>query len=222
MPVNNTVKPLPPIPSTGKQDDPGQYIRCPIPPIGLGPTDNLRQFYNGGRVPQYRAQMTRSALPGGGNSGGSSTITTVVAETPSVPSGGGGVSTNGIFTASINTPVLNQNQTYSGTIVLAKTYIILKVGVTAAARVRVYVTQSFATNDIGRSAATPVSLGLQNGIVGDWLLQASSEFSWLCSPAPVGYNGDEPTTSTAYITVTNPNASSNSIQVSLTYATLES
>lgn len=219
MPVNNTVKPLPPIPSTGQQDDPGQYIRCPIPPIGLGPTDNLRQFYKKGRIPQYRAQMTRNALPGGGSSG-SSTSTTVVANSATVTPGG--VSTNGIYTASITTPVLSQNQNYSGTIVLAKTYIILKVGVSAAARVRVYVTQSAAANDIGRGTASPVALGLQNGIVGDWLLQSPSEFSWLCSPAPTGYNGDEPTTSTAYITVTNPNASSNTIQVSLTYASLES
>lgn len=216
-------QPKPPIPSSGLQNDPGQYIRCPIPPIGLGPSDTLRQFYNKGAVPQYRAQMTRSALPGGGSTGGSSSSTTFVSSAAEiVPSGGGGGTTNGIFTSSITTPVLNQNQSYSGTILLSRTYAVLTVTVNVAARIRLYINKSSAANDLGRPATTPVTLGLQTGIVGDWLLQVPTEFVWLCSPAPLGYNADQPIDSAGYITVTNPSASSSAIQVSMVYANLES
>jgi hypothetical protein len=214
--------PKPPIPSSGLQSDPGQYIRCPIPPIGIGSTDTLRQFYNKGAVPQYRSQMLRSALPGGGatGGGGSNTIeSSTFSPAEIVPSGGG--STSGIFTASITTPVLNQNQNYSGTILLSRMYAVLTVTVNAAARVRLYVNKSSAANDLGRPATTPVTLGLQTGLVGDWLLQTPTEFIWLCSPAPVGYNADQPSDSAGYITVTNPSASSSTIQVSMVYARLE-
>lgn len=213
--------PKPPILSTGLQSEPGQYIRCPIPPIGVGSTDTLRQFYNKGAVPQYRVQMTRSALPGSGSSGGSSSTTTVVTSSAEVVPSSGGGTTNGIHTASITTPVINQNQSYSGTIILARTYIVLTVSVNLAARVRLYVSKNAAANDIGRPITTPVTLGLQNGLVGDWLLQTPTEFVWLCSPAPVGYNADQPSDSAAYITITNPTASSSAIQASIVYASLE-
>lgn len=210
----------PAIPSTGLQNDPGQFIRCPIPPIGLGPTDNLRQFYNKGLVPQYRAQMLKSALPGSSSKGGSgSTIVNVGATATVVPSSGGSTAST-INTASLLTPILNQNQNYSGTIILARAYMILIAAVSVPARIRLYVNKVSANNDMGRSASTPVSLGVATGLVADWLLQTSSEFIWMCSPSPVGYNADQPGSSTAYITVTNPAASSTAIQVSLTYASL--
>ncbi len=217
QPVENI---KPPIPSTGKQDDRSQYIRCPIPPIGLGPTDNLRQFYNGGTVPIYRTQMNRSVLPSGNSGGGSSTSVTNVVSTSS-SSGGGGSPTNGIYTTSLTSPSLNQNQTFTGSLIMARTYVVLNVTVSTAARVRLYNAQSYATADASRNTATPISLGLMNGIVGDWLLQSSSEYNWNCSPAPVGYNADSPSSSVAYINVTNPASSSNIIQVTITYASLE-
>jgi len=219
--IDQPVKLTPPIPPAGKQDDRSQYIRCPIPPIGLGPTDNLRQFYNGGTVPIYRAQMNRSVLPSGGSNGGSSTSVTNVISASGSSGGGGGPTTNGIYTASLTSPSLSQNQTFTGSLIMARTYVVLNVTVSTTARVRLYNAQSYATSDASRSAATPISLGLMNGIVGDWLLQSSSEYNWNCSPAPVGYNADNPSSSAAYINVTNPAASSNIIQVTITYASLE-
>lgn len=222
MPLTATDNIAPPIPTTGRQNDPGQYIRCPIPPIGLGPTDNLRQFYNNGLVPQFRAQMLSTALPGPRSTG--SVTETVNVTAPGASSGGGsggGSTTNGIFTTSITSPSLSPNQNYSGTILLARTYIVLNVAVSTAARIRLYINKTLQTNDLMRNTSTPVTLGLMNGIVGDWLLQSSSEFNWSCSPAPVGFNADSPSDSAAYITISNPASSSNIIQVTLTYATLE-
>lgn len=211
---------IPSIPSSGKQNDRGQYIRCVIPPVGIGSTDNLRQFYNNGQVPVYRSQMIRSSIPGSNTSSGNVSQTVNVVAASGGSSGGGGTTTSGIYTASITTPSLSQNQNFSGTLVMSQTYIVLNVTVSTAARVRLYNSRSYATADASRSSSTPISLGLMNGIVGDWLLQSSSEYNWNCSPAPVGYNADSPVDSAAYINVSNPAASSNVIQVTITYAIL--
>jgi hypothetical protein len=258
---------------------PSTFLRSPIPPIGLAPSDNLRQYYNQGMTPQYRAQVLNifsnpfgvssntstsqsgintskggfSSTAADGNTttytnGSDGTITAtitsptgriirrntlstvgaagVVSSIPSTSgSGSSGSTPSGtagrVFTASMTTPVLNQNQSYAGTITLAKSYVILTVAVTNAARVRVYSTQNAMSRDLGRLSTSPVILGLENEIVGEWLLLQQSEFVWSCSPAPVGYNADQPASTTAYVSVSNPNPSSNTIQVSLTYVSLE-
>src|SRR5882762_5706596 len=79
--------------SQSYQDKKSPVLRCPIPPVGLGPVDNLRQFYNKGAVPQFRAQVINAALPygsltGGGNS--TSTTTVVSGGSSGGTSGGGG------------------------------------------------------------------------------------------------------------------------------------
>jgi len=100
---------------------------------------------------------------------------------------------------------------------MAPLFILYKVAVSSPARVELYSTSSFQTLDQGRSASTPVSLGSENGIIGDFNLVLSSESPWICSPAPTGFNGDDPISSTVYITVTNLTASSSTVTVSLSY-----
>lgn len=255
---------------------PSTFLRSPIPPIGLAPSDNLRQYYNQGVTPQYRAQVLNvfanpngvsstntvknvsnaanvfSTTDGAGNtvtystnSAGAvvSTITSpagriirrnvlapsaAAAVTGSLPSSGGsssgGTSTGSagrVFTASLTSPVLNQGQSYAGTITMSKSYVILTVAVTVASRVRVYSTQNAMSRDLGRAATTPVILGLENELIGEWLLLQPSEFVWSCSPAPVGFNADQPASTTAYVSVSNPNPVSTPIQASITYVSLE-
>lgn len=219
---------------TGQQDQRGVYTRCPIPPIGLGSVDNLRQYYNRGLVPLYRAQVINTT-PLGGQTTVNTIVQTSSGSSSNSSSSGSSSSSSGssgtqpsatpagrVFTASATTATLNLNQSYSGTVTLAKSYAILTVAVTNPARIRVYTSQSAANNDSGRPATTPVVLGNQTGLVGEWLLQDPSEFVWSCSPAAIGYNADQPASPTAFIVITNPLSSSNNIQVSFTYVSLES
>jgi hypothetical protein len=96
-------------------------------------------------------------------------------------------------------------------------FILYKVTVSSPARVELYSTYSFQTLDQGRAASTPVSIGSENGIIGDFNLALATESPWICSPAPTGFNGDDPISSTIYVTVTNLTASSSPITVSLFY-----
>jgi hypothetical protein len=99
-------------------------------------------------------------------------------------------------------------------------FILYKVTVSSPARVELYSTSGAQTLDRGRPATTPVSSGTENEVIGDFNLALSTESPWLCSPAPTGFNGDDPISSTIYLTVTNLNPSTSPITVSLSYLPL--
>ena len=233
---------------------PASFLRCPIPPIGLGPVDNLRQFYNKGVVPQFRAQVLNTLTPTGAILGGSTATTTtssqavnagqsssVTANTSSSSSASSSSKSSSsssvsvsppvltppnsnlgrVQVASVTTPVLNQNQSYTTTLIMAKTFGVVSISTTAAVRVRLYTTAAARNADLGRSISTPVALGNPVGIIGDWYLTTQSEFLWFCSPMAVGFNADEPTSTNVYASFVNPVSSSNKIQVSVTFVVME-
>ena len=41
-------------PETTQEPTGSGFMRCPMPPIFSSNPDSLRQFYKGGRIPQYR------------------------------------------------------------------------------------------------------------------------------------------------------------------------
>jgi hypothetical protein len=211
----------------GQQNQRGIFVRSPIPPIGLGSVDNLRQFYNGSNTPQFRVQMISAAFPYGSTNGTSTTSTIV--ETGGSASGGGSssggttvpISLGRVFTASITTPTLNPGGSYQTTLILAKTYGVISLAVNAPARVRLYTSNHAATADAGRPTTVPIQLGINTGLVGDWLLQSTSEFQWFSSPMAIGFNADEPASTNGYVVVTNPVSTSAKIQISITYVQME-
>jgi hypothetical protein len=85
-----------------------------------------------------------------------------------------------------------------------------------------YSTAAAQAADAARTVTQPVALGAASGIIGDWYLAQSFEFSWLCTPAVVGFNGDSPQSTVIYYAVTNPMPVSSPIMVTFSYVSMES
>ena len=128
---------------------------------------------------------------------------------------------NRVTNTAIVTPPISQGNPYTTSIQMSTVFALYKVVVGSPARVELYSTDAFQNADLGRASTTPVTLGSENGIIADFSLALPSESIWICSPAPLGFNGDDPISSVIYITVTNLNTSTAPITVNLFYLPLE-
>jgi hypothetical protein len=99
-----------------------------------------------------------------------------------------------------------------------KSYILQKVETNYPAWVRLYVDDSSRLTDLSRSDGTDPIPG--KGVVTE-VITTSSALSQLITPAVVGFNNDNPSTSTIYMAVTNRDIVSRSITVTLTLVQLE-
>jgi|SRR5271166_1569932 len=183
------------------------YARCPLPPSNNS-ADSLRQWGQGSDVPKFRTQTPPS---NNGNGGGKSN-TTVVSSSSST----GGVTPATLPTiqnASVTTSVLSPSQTWTGSVQMAKGFMVLRVTGSAFCRVELYGTKIGQTLDLSR----PVTQGPSNttiGLIMDVALLTSK--SWQVLDC-VGANADSPQSSTVYITVTNLSTGAGTITVSLQF-----
>lgn len=203
-------------------DAPNTILRCALPPLSSVTPDSLRQYYAPG-MPQTRI-LTPNTLSRGGNSGSSAGSQIVFVGNGSANasnieritvSGAGGVQN-----ASVVTPNLNQGQSFKIPVTMARVFALLKVSTSAPARIRLYSSQAAQQADLGRDTTTPVVPGNETGIIADFLLLASTELHWTCSPMAMGFNDDTPQNSACYVTVTNPVAASAVLTVSFTFVAL--
>jgi len=108
---------------------------------------------------------------------------------------------------------------------MAKAFALLRVSVSASARVELYSTANFQTLDIGRPAfnldgsMNPPAVGTQHGVITDMYLD--TVLSWIMSPAAEGANADFPQTNLIYVTITSIGAVA-PITASLLYVPMES
>jgi len=203
----------------------GDFSRCPVPPISISP-DSLSSYDQRGLVPQARfmaslplfqdtssssVSVTKTITVGGGSSSSGES---------SSSSGSSGSSSFPPTNTGVTTPAISQGIPFLTSIQMSPLFILYKVAVSSPARVELYSTAGAQTLDRGRLITTPVSSGSENEIIGDFNLALSTESPWLCSPAPTGYSGDDPISSTIYLTVTNINPSTTPITVSLFYLPL--
>jgi len=210
-------RPLPPIGQASTQPNfiPGQNpsMRCPVPQTNFS-NEASKQFYRGGTVPQFRT-FSPSPLTGTTGTGGGTTTTNVVS---------GSTVTNtvslSVKNASITTPVLNPNQTYTNSLLLARAFQIIQVTATAAARIRVYATAATQMLDLSRATAQAPAFGTTQGLILDLTLD-TTPYMWLCSPIPTGANGDNPTASLGYVTITQIAPMSGTITATFQYLPLE-
>jgi hypothetical protein len=121
----------------------------------------------------------------------------------------------------VKTPILNQNDSFTSAVQLGKTFVLYKVSVSSAARVQIYASAATMQADAGRTISLAPADGAANGLVMDLNLALPVESSWLCSPVIIGANAEMPRSGSAYIRVTNLNAVTTPITVSLFYLTLE-
>jgi hypothetical protein len=209
-------RPMPPVSSAATEQNlqPGQNpnMRCPVPMTNFT-VDASRQFYRGNTIPQYRT-YSPPQLTGVTGSGGGTTINN------SVNTGGGGTTivTTALKTlsASTTTPVLNPRDIFTATMSLARVYRLISLSATSPARVRVYATAQAQTLDLIRKSGQALAYGTTQGVVADISLDTTPE-TWLFTPIPTGANGDNPTSSAAYVSITNISSSSLALSVSFTY-----
>ena len=190
------------------------YARCPLPPSNNS-ADSLRQWGQGTDVPVFRT----SAPPPNSSLGGGST--TVNASSSSSSSSGGTTPTTlpSSQNASITTPTLAPGQTWTGTLQMAKSFIVIQVTGSAFCRVELYGTKIAQTLDLSR----PVTQGPSNttrGLILDVALLTAKTWQVLDC---VGSNDDATQRSaTIYITITNLSTGAGAITASLLFVPEES
>jgi hypothetical protein len=124
--------------------------------------------------------------------------------------------------ASFSTGTLSSGSATTGTVTMAKTFALLHVTVSAAARVRLYINSAARTSDVSRSNQIPPTPGTQSGIITDLYLDTSDKWTWQMTPIALGYNWDSTQSTNIYWAVTNIGTSSENVTVTMTYIPMES
>jgi hypothetical protein len=191
---------------------------CALPNLpGTFPsTDSVVGFGLAGHLPQWRV-----ALPATNTTG--STTTTTNATIISSGSGSSTSSNNPPFakTASATSPALNPGQSFTGTVLMAKSFYLFSVSVNTAVRVELYSTAAARASDMSRPAATPPGYGNEQGLIADFNLPNAPTI-WATDPAVIGGNGDTPQTNVIYFTITNIGMASETPALTLNYVPLQS
>lgn len=206
-------------PAIGLEPTLNTMIRCPLPPIFQASPDSLRQFYQGGKIPQTRLlSAVTTTINSGNSSGGSATVVT------SVISGGGGVVPPPApiveKQAVITTTVLGPGAQFVGTLPnIGRSFQLLTVAANVAARIQIYGTKFAQTADLSRAIDTAPPAGTTQGIVTDVALD-NAPFQWNFQDR-VGANGDVPQNPVAYMTITNLSGAAVPITVTLQYVPIE-
>lgn len=100
-----------------------------------------------------------------------------------------------------------------------KSYGLLKVGISSAAWVRLYVDEASRTSDADRSYLSDPSPG--SGLIAEVRTETSGISTFLMTPGVIGWNNDVSIGSTIYTAVTNNESSSATITVDLTVVKME-
>ena len=100
-----------------------------------------------------------------------------------------------------------------------KSYGLLKVGITSAAWVRLYVDEASRTSDANRSYLTDPSPG--SGLIAEVRTETAGASTFLITPGVIGYNNDVSVGTTIYSAVTNNESSISTIKVDLTVVKME-
>lgn len=207
-------------PTQDQQPILNSMIRCPLPPIFQVSPDNLRQFYQGGQVPQARIftpnqpviTSTSTTTEFGGSSGGGS------------GGGGGGGTTPGTSptsqSASITTGSLSPNAIFTSTLIVAKGFQLLSVSTGSPARVQLYGTAQAQSADSYRGLDVPPPAGTVQNLICDVVLD-TSPYQWSFQDR-VGANADSPQKTTIYVSITNLDITSDFITLTLVFVPLES
>jgi hypothetical protein len=188
---------------------------CSLPNLpGIFPsTNNIWDYHLGGLVPQFRAPL---AAPTNAQTT-TGTTTTIATSTTSSSS----TTTNNppvAQSASTTTPIIIAGNQFTGTILLAKSFLLYKLAVNAACRVRLYATAAAQSGDLTRPLTIPVGLGTEQGIISDVEMDAAGVWFY---ENTVGSNGDTPQSNVIYLTVTNLSGVNQAITATLTYVPLQ-
>lgn len=174
------------------------FLRCPMPPVWQTTSDSLRQFYQNGIVPQTRLFNP----PNNNGSGfGGTTINNVSGSGSSSSSSSTTIVTLAVSQLSVKTPLILPGNVYSGSFTFSKSFQLMTVTASSACRIELYGTKQAQLNDAFRGLDVPPSAGTTQGIICDIVLD-TAPLNWQFQDR-IGSNGDNPVSSTIYISVTN-------------------
>lgn len=189
---------------------------CSLPNLpGIFPsTNNILDYYIGGKAPQQRAPLPAPTTAGGA---GTTNSTVVVSSSSSSTTNNPPTSQ----TVSLTTPPLNTGDTFQTTVTMAKAFYLQQISTAEPVRVQLYSTAAAQSADVFRAATVPAGLGTEQGLIADVYLD-TAPVSWELDPAAIGRNGNSPQTSTIYITITNLGGSGSTATVTFVYVPLQS
>lgn len=187
---------------------------APYLPGTFPSSDTLRGYHIGAIIPQWRIPVPAQASAQGAST--STASTTVISSSSSTTTNNPAKSQ----TASVMTTVLNPGDHFTGVLTMAKAFVVLQATVSSAARVRLYATNLSQTLDLSRPITQGPGYGTEQGIIGDMVLD-TTPVVWQAVNM-VGANGDNPQSTTVYVTVDNLAAATEAISVSIVYVPIQS
>lgn len=203
-------------PAQGLEPTLNSMIRCPLPPIFQAAPDSLRQFYQGGQVPQTRFLSPVNAS--------NSQVSTTTSETAFIDtgggSGGGSSTTIKALQVSVTTGSLAPGQNFIGSALTSRSFQLLSIAAGSPVRVRLYATALAQSADVSRGLDVPPPAGTMQNIICDVVLD-TAPFQWSFQ-SRMGANADNPQTGVVYVTMTNIDSTSDLITMTLSYVPLES
>lgn len=215
VPVVKLPNAMPPI-DNDLQPRMNPFVRCPIPPVSVSP-DSLRQFYLGGKIPQMRLMTPPDTVT---NPGGTVIQTTTVVSS-STSSSSSSTASLTAKQASITSPVLNPNISFPSSMLLAaKSFQLLSISANSPCRIQLYGTAIAQATDSGRGMDLAPPAGVFQNIISDVVLD-TAPYTWTYQNRG-GANGDSPQKTLLYITITNIDATSDTITVTINYVPMES
>ena len=132
--------------------------------------------------------------------------------------GGGGSGLQSRTTVTGTTASIGVGATDNITVTAGRSYMLHKVGVSTAAWVRIYTDATNRTADASRLEITDPDPG--SGVIAEVVTTGISTTA-LMTPGVVGFNNDTPASTNVYLAVTNKGATTQTIDVTLHYLTLE-
>lgn len=203
----------PPTPSSDLQPGRSSMMRCPLPILGAATPDALRSYFIKGQVPQTRLLTPQSTVRSTDSSSSTSSSSFSSSSTSVV------TATLSSAQATLTTAVLSPGAKFSGHINLSKSFQLLSIAISSAARVELYGTANAQSLDLARGLDIPPAAGTAQNIICDVILD-TAPYQWSFQNR-VGANADTPQSSSVYVTVTNLGTTSAAITVTLAYVPME-
>tara|TARA_R110002020_G_scaffold64065_1_gene170374 strand:+ start:917 stop:2305 length:1389 start_codon:yes stop_codon:yes gene_type:complete len=203
-----------------KMREDGGTIRISADPLEFQNNDVTVATVTGGGISiTGTSTCTGSVQVGSGQSFGSNTGSAAIyyGDGSNLTGVGGGLSSRSVVSAT--TGSVSVGATTNLDITGFKSYGLLKVGISSAAWVRLYVDASSRTSDSSRSYLTDPTPG--SGLIAEVRTVTAGISTFLMTPGVIGYNNDASVGSTIYTAVTNNESSSSTITVDLTVLKME-
>lgn len=121
-------------------------------------------------------------------------------------------------TVSVTTGTLSNDQSENLSILAHKSYLLLKINTSIAARVVVYTDSLSRTADSSRSQSTPFDNN--EGVIADIITTGNETIT--LTPGVIGFNNDTTPSEYMYLKIVNKSGQSNSVEVTFTLLQLES